>query len=149
MKPLLVILGIVVACAIAGGIVKSMKAPAPGSNSASDCELPGDIHPSELLGMATSRKEEIRTAYSSMVGCRVPQGGWEGQLTETDGKILRFEYGSGISSYSIRVVMRDATEVRPGSTMRFRGRLDAVTSTIVMANVINRIDLSDGEIVEN
>lgn len=147
MKPLVVIGVIVVGLVIVGGVAKSMK-PVPVSAAAKpDCELPADLHPTELFGLVNSKKEELRSLYATMIGCRTPESGWEGQLTEVSGNTLRFQAGSGLTEYAIIVAMRETPTVQAGSTVKYRGRFDGATAKVVMGNVMNRIELSDGEIV--
>lgn len=148
MKPLVVIGVIVVGLVIAGGVAKSMK-PVPVSAAAKpDCELPADMHPTELFGLVNSKKEELRSLYATMIGCRTPESGWEGQVTEVSGDTLRFQVGSGLGEYTVVVAMRETPTAQAGASEKYRGRLESASAKVVMGNVMNRIELSDGEIVK-
>jgi hypothetical protein len=149
MKPLIVIGVIVVGLVIAGGVAKSMKPLPPGvaASAKPNCELPVDMHPTALFTLVNSKKQEYQSMYSSMIGCMVPASGWEGQVTEVSGNTLRFQVGTGLAEYTITVAMRETPTVQAGSSVKYRGRFDGASAKVVMGNVMNRIELSDGEIV--
>lgn len=151
MKPMFVVLLIVVVLVIAGGVSQAMKKKPPveaPARAASDCVLPEDLHPSMIPSMAGSRSEEVRAELASMVGCMVPESGWSGQITSVSGQSVKFESGTGLGAFTIVLLMKEPHELQPGTTVRYRGRRDGATAKIVMGNVLNRVDLSEGELVQ-
>ena len=135
MKKGIVIGGVVVALIIAGSIAQTMKmsrvaAPA-AARPASDCELPEEINAAVLVAMSGSSKEDVRSDLQTMIGCMVPKSGWTGQITNVDGNSIRFEYGTGISAYTVVVLMKDVQGLAPGTSLRCRGRLDGASAKVV------------------
>ncbi len=151
MKPIGIVIAIGLVVVVAGGIAQGMKmkaSPTPSSPApVSDCEIPELISAPELIGMVSSRKEELRSEFQTLVGCMVSSSGWTGQVTSVEGQTVTFEYGSGLSAYSVVVLMKAPHTLAPGASVRYRGRLDGASARIVMGNVMNRVDLSQGELV--